>query len=269
LTRPASPCPTQEIESELELLFGESVDWRRESGVLHVTAIAARGREPIAVGPAAPRSRTDRFVLGFARARADLIVTTGAILRAEPELVHRTSEDPRDEAAWRHWRADRLGRSSSPQLLVLTASGEIPLDHPAVRSSPHTIVWTTRIGRARLGAARARVEVLVGGDPPEAGEASPMSALAAAIGELRGRSGIETIVLEAGPRSTQGLYETGASVDELLLSVFMGGSFPAVAGPELPATECLAAHFGAAAPRTRVRVEEESGGWIFERYRRT
>lgn len=268
MTRPSRSSATQEIERKLEPLFGKQVDWQRERGVVHVTAIGSHPRATIAVGPASPRSRTDRFVLGFARARADLIVTTGAILRAEPALVHKTSEDPREETAWQHWRADRLGRSSGPLLLVLTGSGEIPLDHPAVRSSPHTIVWTTRTGRARLAAAPARVELLVGGDSPEAAEASPMSALGAAIRALRERPGIETIVLEAGPRSTQGLYGAGAIVDELLLSVFLGGSFPAVAGPELPAAESLAAHFGAAAPRTRVRIEEESGGWIFERYRR-
>jgi hypothetical protein len=137
-----------------------------------------------------------------------------------------------------------------------------------VRSSPHTIVWTTRAGRARLASAHARIEILVADDPQEAAEASPMSALAAAIRALRGRPGIETIVLEAGPRSTHGLYEAGASVDELLLSVFMGLSFPAVVGPELPASERLAAHFNAVEPRTRVRIAEESGDWIFERYRR-
>lgn len=264
----SSTSPTHELERRIEALFGEEVDWRRETGVVHVTAIGSFPRAAIAVGQGAPRSRTDRFVLGFARARADALVTTAAILRGEPELVHRTSEDPREAADWQRWRADRLGRASRPILLVLSARGDLPLDHPALDASPHTIVWTTQAGRARLGAARARCEIVVDGDPAQAGGASPASALAAAIRGLRGRAGVETIVLEAGPRATQGLYGAGASVDELLLSVFMGASFPAVAGPELPATESLAASFAVAAPRTRVQLDEESGAWIFERYRR-
>ena len=82
-----------EVDRRVAALYGE-VDWRGARGVLQVAAVADRAWVAIAIGPAAPSSATDRFVLGFARARSDAIVTTGAILRAEPDLVHELSDRP-------------------------------------------------------------------------------------------------------------------------------------------------------------------------------
>ncbi len=236
------------IARRIAELFGEDVDWRRESGVVHVTAIGARPRAAIAVGADAPRSPTDRFVLGFARARADALVTTAAILRAEPDLVHRTAEDPGEAEAWTRWRADVLGRREPPILLVLTSSGDVDPRHPALRAEAQPIVWTTQ-------------------------GASPSVALSAALAALRARAGVQTIVVEAGPKTTAGLYasaEAAADIDELLLGIFAGGAFPAVDGPPLPEAAALARCLGSsrAAPASRVRVEEASGEWFFERYRR-
>lgn len=279
--------PRPELDRRLERLFGQGIDWRRETGVLHVTAIGSRPRAAIAVGPAAPRSRTDRFVLGFARARADAIVTTGAILRAEPELVHRTSDDALEADAWTHWRSEVLGRTTRPLLLVLSASGEIDLHHPALAAAPRAIVWTTASGRARIGRSQGRIEIVTDGDRSGASErvevevgsadgpTRALFALSAAIRWLRRSASSQTVVIEAGPRSTQGLYAldpSGArevvSIDELLLSVYAGGSFPSRAGPDFPTSERLAAYFSSAEPRARARVDETSATWLFERYRR-
>ena len=249
----------------------------------------------IAIGPGAPASATDRFVLGFARARADAIVTTGAILRAERDLVHRFSDEAGEDEAWRGWRADQVGRRESPCLLILSRSGELPLDHPALAGSPRTIVWTSQAGQARLGRAGGRFEVRVGigggsrktlahaGGPEHSGAAE---ALSDAYHWLRDELGAETVAIEAGPGATLGLYEAAggdsakfaraassspriARVDELLLSVYAGGAPTPVAGPGFPPKERLAAYFsGTGQPGTRVRVEEPSGAWLFERYRR-
>lgn len=326
---------SRSLSPGIEALFGPGIDWRLETGVVHVAAIGASPRAALAVGPDTPRSAADRFVLGFARARADVIVTTGAILRAEPQLVHRTSEDPSEAAAWAGWRAEVLGRAEAPALLVLSASGAIDPAHPALQAAARTIVWTTAAGRERLGPLGAgRVEVVVPAAHPEpaahaatdgakprgfaihgdagaevdaAPAASPdaeaaavpradgdaQAALVAALRWLRGngRDRAETIVLEAGPRATAGLYASpraARAVDELLLGIYAGGPFPAVAGPRLPETEWLAACFaaeaggaiadakedsesraaGIAALRSSVWREEPSGRWRFERYRR-
>ncbi|MBK7949041.1 MAG: hypothetical protein IPK00_09910 [Deltaproteobacteria bacterium] len=270
-------------ELEIAALFGAGIDWQRESGIVHVAAIGAHPRCALAIGPAAPASRTDRFVLGFARARADAIVTTSAILRAEPELVQRASDDPEEEAAWQRWRSGVLGRRDAPECVVVSQSGQVPLDHPALRGPGRATVVTTVDGRARLAFAARSVEVVVVGDPVVegvqggGGMAGPEHLLSRAIGWLQRRRGAGTVVLEAGPRSTVGLYGQGAGdpelarIDELLLSVFDGGSFEAVAGPALPEPEALACYFGGdpkRAPRSRCRRTEASGPWDFERYRR-
>jgi len=66
--------------------------WRDAQGVLR----------SVRVGPHAPRSETDGFALALARARADVIVTTGQILRDEPGLQHEIgSASGIDFAAWR------------------------------------------------------------------------------------------------------------------------------------------------------------------------
>ena len=74
--------------------------------------MAAVGRDPdgemvvLEINQSTPRSAHDRFALDLARARADVIVTTGAILRAEPRLAYELASD-RAEAAVRELR--RLG----------------------------------------------------------------------------------------------------------------------------------------------------------------
>lgn len=276
---------SRSLASRLETLFGPGIDWRRETGVVHVTAIGEPSRAALAIGPEAPRSATDRFVLGFARARADVIVTTGAILRAEPRLVHRTAEDPGEAAAWARWRAEVLARPAAPVLLVLSASGALDLAHPALCAAPRTIVWTTAAGRERLGPVdAARVEIVVPSRPTAAdrsprrgadgdAEGAAQAALEAALRGLRAGAAAGapgTIVVEAGPRATAGLYaspESAGAVDELLLGIYAGGAFDAVAGPRMPPTERLADCFGAG-PRSSRWVEEPSGPWRFERYRR-
>ncbi|MFO0689867.1 MAG: hypothetical protein U0900_14315 [Myxococcota bacterium] len=263
------------IEAELADLYGPDVDWLRETGVVHVAAIGARPRAALALGPAAPASPTDRFVLGFARARADAIVTTGAILRAEPDLVHRASDAPDEDAAWRAWRAERLARRVAPECVVVSQSGQLPRAHPALRGPGRATVVTTGAGRARLEGAALPFSVVALEDA-EVGT-GPEDLLSAAIAWLRRARGAETVVVEAGPRSTVGLYlgrdgdRAITRVDELLLSLFRGDAFEAVPGPTMPETAVLAACFGGAAspqPRSRRGRQEPSGAWEFERYRR-
>ena len=124
-----------QVEERIARLYGDDVDWCTATGRLHVAAIHAASERVLAIGPAAPPSETDRFVLGLARARADVIVTTGSILRAEPELVHRFAETPQADAAFAAWRRSVLGRADPPRLLVLSASGDLPKAHPAFAAS--------------------------------------------------------------------------------------------------------------------------------------
>lgn len=250
---------TRDLDHRLDALYG-AVDWTAASGVLHVAAIASESHRVIAIGPAAPASATDRFVLGAARARADAIVTTGAILRAEPELRHELSPDPEEDRAWQRWRRERLGRERPPWLVVLSASGAIPRSHPALEAARGGLVWTSGSGAERLGSRVGALEVVAA----EPGNDGP----AAAIRELRRGRGLSTVLVEAGPSTAKSLYEPDAAeagVDELLLSCFEGVLVAAAVGPPFVAPDRLFARF--ADPVSEVRREEASGTWRFRRYR--
>ncbi len=246
------------LASQLEALFG-AVDWAKARGVIHVAAIHGPSGCAIALGPDAPRSATDRFVLGLARAGADAIVTTGSILRSEPELVHRYAGSATGDRAWRGWRSAVLHRSDPPRLLVMTASGDLPPAHPALARGSGWI-WTTPEGRARLDPPPEGFECVVG----EAGARG----IDAAIADLLGRDGVECVSIEAGPSAAAPLYaeeDAAVGVDELLLSRFEGTLAPAAEGPPFVPAAHRARRFGAT-PASRRRRVEASGPWCFERW---
>lgn len=264
-----------EIEERLEALYGP-VDWPGATGVIHVAAIGAVERVVIIPGRAAPASETDRFALGAARARADAIVTTGAILRAEPGLRHEASDDPGENRAFEAWRRIRLGREMPPMRVVLTASGRIPLEHPAIRDARAGFIWTTARGAARLGDRVGALAVLCG-DAREEG-------IHGAVREARARPGVETVSIEAGPSASAALYRPeprpGRAVqsdrpaiptaeeacDELLLSCFEGELAEPAKGPAFPSSRRIEAHFRT--PPHETPVVDGSGRWVFARYRR-
>lgn len=250
------------IEREIATLYGEN-DWARSTGVVHVAAIASPSNRVIALGRGAPRSAADRFVLGLARARADAILTTGSILRAEPDLVHRYSEDPEADAALAGWRRHRIGLSSPPALIVLSASGKFPTDHPALLEALSGFIWTSEAGGDRLAAAALDFPIEV--EPAEAREEG--NGVALAIEAARQSLGAKTILIEAGPSTSTMLYRAPSNalgrVDELLLSHFEGVLEPEAVGPLFVPSDILDSQFGA--PCSSHRIEEPSGAWRFER----
>ncbi len=291
------------IERRLEALYG-TVDWAAAGGLLHVAAVEGARRRVIAIGPHSPPSAADRFVLGAARARSDALVTSGAVLRAEPRLVHRLAETAAEESGLQAWRLHRLGRSRPPQLIVLTREGEIPVHHPALQLAPGGFVWTSEAGRARLGGRVGALDVIAGIPPRAGGRKGPGSGLrsgrdAASVGEAGGlaealehalsQPGVETVLVEAGPSLASSLYPDperdpeldtqrdptpgpgpgharGARVEELLLSRFEGALDDRAVGPPFLSEGAIGAAFGS--PPSAARVEEPSGVWTFLRYRR-
>lgn len=260
------------IDSTLERLYGV-VAWPLATGLLQVAAIHRPSQRILALGPEAPASATDRFVLGFARARADALLTTGAILRAEPDLVHRYADDEAGDRAWAAWRRDRLGREDRPCLLVLSGSGRFRSDHPALATG-HGWIFTTPAGRARIGEPPAGFEVVV-----DDGDAPAATAPQRAVADYEAVATRPTIVIEAGPRTASAFHPPAVNapstptapstrphrlVDELLLSSFDGAIAPSVAGPLFVARSRRFARFGA--PVAHRRIDEPSGSWRFERY---
>lgn len=184
------------------------------AGVLHVAAVWERSGgdyETLRVGEGAPRSLSDAVVLSGARARADAIVTTGRILRDEPELVHASIAPPdmtAELAAWRH----AIGLDAPPWVAVLTASGELPLDHPAFAAAERLVFFTGPAGAARLRSMPGR--------PPHAEIVEARLPGAATLVEhLRSVRGARSILVEAGASTARTLYEGAGLIDELWLSV--------------------------------------------------
>jgi len=248
-----------EIDQRLRGLYGE-VDWAAATGIVQVAAIWARDRRVIVPGEQAPASQTDRFTLAAARARADAILTSGAVLRAEPELRHEPAENDLENHAFLEWRSTRLARTDPPILIVLSASGEIPIEHPALRGASAGFVWTTAAGALRLGARVGSLEVVLG-DPD-------LDGVVGAIRAARRDSGIETLLIEAGPRASAPLYQqqlAGERCDELLLSRFEGELAPKAIGPRFVSAAAIESCF--AVPPTEARIVESSGVWHFYRHR--
>jgi riboflavin biosynthesis pyrimidine reductase len=237
-------------------------DVAASDGVLHVTSAGRRaggGLSAIAIGPRAPRSATDFFLLNVARARADAIVTTGRILRAEPAMSHALQGARGEPEALAAWRRERLGKSEAPLSVVLTSGRAIDFSHPVFRSGTRPLVLTGRTAAADLApsAASAGVELV----------ARDVSGLRDAVAYLRAECGCATISIEAGPSTARELYAAPLVVDEIMLSVFEESPLPPEldAGPLLDEPQ-LDRLLPAASPR-HVLIEE-SGAWSFRRLRR-
>lgn len=245
----------RELDDRIEALYGRC-DWALGGECLHVAAIQGPSGRVIAIGPTSPSSASDRFALGLARARAGVILTTGAILRAEPDLVHCYSEDPDENTALTDWRRRILGRAAPPRLLVLSGSGDLPADAPAFKDATGW-VWTTPRGAAHLGEGPVGFSVI----------ATEEIEVGAAIRFAWARDDALPILIEAGPTTTASLYgaEGSTLVDELLLSRFEGALLETAMGPAFIDADRLARVFGE--PLSSVVVEEASGTWRFTRCR--
>ncbi len=246
-----------ECSSLIKEIYG--TDLTADRGVVQVTSVWAesvRSLKTLAIQEGTPHSPTDSFALSVARARADVILTTGKILRDEPQVTHELKAPVSD--ALLEWRRERLGKAAPPVSAVLTSGRELDFEHPLFRSSTRTIVLTTDEAAERLaGQAGDSVEVV--------GRSWP--GLRDAVTYLRENRGFGTVVIEAGPSTSRTLYEPPVAVDELMLSVFREPRLPSSArGSLFFSPQDLGLFFPMA--RSNHSLKEESGLWSFHRYRR-
>lgn len=199
-----------DVEATLHGLWGHA-DLDRHAGVLHVVSTwgGTEGRHVIRITAQSPKSDTDFFLLNLARARADVILATGRILREEPELEYSLP------SAWAPgmlaWRERAMGRTTPPKLAVLTSGRDLDVNHPALHGwAPPTIVTSQDAARALRPRLPEHVDV-IGLKLPSAREAIAWSRA----------SGATTISIEAGPSTARALYAEPALVDELWLSEFL------------------------------------------------
>lgn len=192
-------------------------------------------------------SRADQRLLLSGRARADLVLVGGGILREEnPDLGV-----PAHLAA----RRVRLGKPAQPARCIVTHAAEFPAESLALRADAERLIATTgRIAPLRRAPLEnIGAEVLVLGD-----QRVDLKKLLTLLDSRGARS----IQCEAGGGLLHPLLEAGL-VDELLLTlcpVVAGGSFPTLAdGAPFPAE---------ALPRFSLVRTRRVGDEIFLRYRR-
>lgn len=247
-----------DVAAAAERIYGDALEAK---GIVQVVACWRPSAETLAVikiGPGSPRALHDVFALGLARARADAILSTGQILRSEPEVRHELPGPPELAGALAAFRRERLGKTAPPIPLVLTSGRDVDLDHPLFTAAPQTILFTSEDGAARLDEqARARGITVVA--HPEPGARS-------ALDYLRRERDVRTLVVEAGPTTTRKLYDDPVAIDELMLSVFEEPRLdPAFVGGDFLAPAELARLLPASS--RPFEVNAPSGHWSFERRR--
>lgn len=234
------------------------------AGVVHVAAVwrtSGRGFVTLRINSETPKSSHDYFVLNLARARADAIVTSGRILREEPELTHEISGPAGTGAAIASWRREVAGKSASPASLVLTSGRHLDLDHPIFRGAGSTVVFTTMEAAASLRKREVNPGIRVVGRD----EVGPREA----VEFLRKECGAETVSIELGPSSARALYDRPSRVDELLLSIFDAPTIPdSVVGPRFIDSTTLDRVLSTRSSPFRVGETRGSGEWTFVRYAR-
>ncbi|WP_128429459.1 RibD family protein [Streptomyces cyaneus] len=170
----------------------------------------------VALGPEYPssgsaisgREPADRFVMGLLRACADAVLIGAGTLRATPR--HQWTPDhvcPQAAPDFAELRRS-LRRPTQPQLVVVTASGDLPTQHPALQSG--AVVATTLDGARRLeGRLPAACTVLTTGEGPAIRLADVLAALRA--------QGHTAVLTEGGPHLIGHLLGEGL-LDELFLT---------------------------------------------------
>lgn len=201
----------------------------------------------------------DRFVMGLLRALSDVVVVGAGTVRAAPDHTWTAGHvHPISAGEFGAWRND-IGLASSPMTIVLTNRGDVPRDHPGLRSSavPVTIL-TTEAGAGivrRLGFG-PNVAIRT---PATADRVQPFDILAAAA-ELGGR----LILCEGGPHIL-GQFAKAKILDELFLTLAPQLAGRATHRPRLGLIEGTA--FDAAdAPWAHLRSVHTSGDHLFLRY---
>ena len=154
------------------------------------------------------KSEADRFVMALLRACASAVLIGGGTLRDTPKH-HWTAEHVYPELAAEFAQLrDALGLQPQPRLVVLTATGEIDLNHPAVRGGATFL--TSAAGGRRIEALipeRSSIKAFPGDHVP----------LGEALAWLR-EQGNTRILSEAGPH-VLGQLIAGRLVQDIFLTI--------------------------------------------------
>jgi riboflavin biosynthesis pyrimidine reductase len=150
-------------------------------------------------------AKSDRFVVALLRAVADVVVIGSGTLKEHGGPWTAEGAFDAESASFGELRRT-MSLSPEPLLVVVSGTGSVPEDHPAIRSA---IVITSDEGRPKLASVRCREIVAAGsGDRVD---------LVTAVEGLRSR-GYRRILTEGGPRLMGSMLQAQV-VDELFVSV--------------------------------------------------
>ncbi len=198
----------EDVDPQLARILGGAPGLR--PGVRHLASVDWE-RRVMRISPQSPKSDLDFFLLNAARAASQAIVTTGRILREEPQLSHALAGKPSTLRVLKSWRAGALGLHEPPRLVVLSRGEGLDFDHRIWHAGLPCIVAVPESAAAHL---ESRIP----------GEVSIMSlpgpGLRGVIERLQTQHDCQQILIEAGPSTTPSLYEAPCAVDELWLSQF-------------------------------------------------
>jgi len=152
------------------------------------------------------RNTADRFVMGLLRACADaVLIGAGTFRHSRGHLWHPDRIYPAAASLFAEARR-ALGLSPAPRLVLVSASGELDVNEPAVQSA---LIVTTQRGQARLqGRTPESTRVIVAG--------AERIALPRVL-ELMREQGLRQVLTEGGPSLFSELV-AGSLIDELFVT---------------------------------------------------
>ena len=177
--------------------------------VASIDGVTALGPEHPSSGSAiSGREPADRFVMGLLRACADAVLVGAGTLRATPR--HQWTPEhvyPGLAAEFADLRC-RLNRSPRPELVVVSARGDVPTEHPAIVTGA-LIMTTTDGARLLEGRLPLTSTVIPLGHGPSLRMADVLDAVAS--------RGHRVVLTEGGPR-VLGQLIADDLLDELFLT---------------------------------------------------
>jgi riboflavin biosynthesis pyrimidine reductase len=256
----ASGQPVYDLPTRLREVYGGPLGF--ESPCLYanfvssVDGVVALGPEHASAGSLiSGHSPADRFVMGLLRACADTVLIGAGTLRGSPghrwTPEHVFPDAAKDFAALRR----RLNRTDSPRLVVVTAGGDIDVQHPGLL--PGTLIVTSDTGAQHL----------VTRLPPDVAVRSlgaPTSISVHRVVEALRSDGDQVILTEGGP-TLVGQLLRDRLVDELFLTlspVLLGRS-PTERRPGVVDAMAFAVED---APALSLRSVRRYGSHLFLRY---
>ncbi len=155
------------------------------------------------------KNQADRFLMALLRACADAVVIGAGTLRATPGHLWTPAHVYPDLASEFASLRQTLGLGLEPRLVLLTATGELDLKHPALVKG--AVVLTTRAVADQIGSRLPPAcEVIA------LGEGKTLN-IKHAFGELT-RMGMDVVLTEGGPHLMGELVKAGL-LDEMFLTL--------------------------------------------------